>query len=139
MPLWEANAAWNSSKSCIHSSAKSWGWTSVLLNTKINGSFVLYRMLRAEVRIWYIPWNDARGCQKYFATKHKDSHSEKYISTYLQAYSIFDMKVAGAVVRGVSIMYAITVGRDDATASVMMTPDADQVKISICPGVSSIT
>jgi len=49
------------------------------------------------------------------------------------------MKVAGAVVRGVSIIYATTVGREDATASVMMAPDADQVNISICPGVSRIT
>ena len=59
--------------------------------------------------------------------------------TYLHAYSIFDMKVAGAVVLGVSMIYATTVGRDDATASVMIAPDADQVKISICPGVSRIT
>lgn len=56
--------------------------------------------------------------------------------TYLQAYSIFDIKVAGAVVLGVSIIYATTAGRDDATASVMIAPEADQVKISICPGVS---
>lgn len=49
------------------------------------------------------------------------------------------MKVAGAVVRGVSIIYATTVGREDAIASVMMAPEADQVKISICPGVSKIT
>lgn len=49
------------------------------------------------------------------------------------------MKVAGAVVRGVSIIYATTVGIEDATASVMMAPEADQVKISICPGVSRIT
>ena len=49
------------------------------------------------------------------------------------------MKVAGAVVRGVSIMYATTVGRDEATASVIMAPDADQVNISICPGVSITT
>ena len=46
------------------------------------------------------------------------------------------MKVAGAVVRGVSIMYATTVGNEEATASVIMAPDADQVNISICPGVS---
>ena len=46
------------------------------------------------------------------------------------------MNVAGAVVRGVSIMYATTVGKVEATASVMMAPDADQVNISICPGVS---
>ena len=49
------------------------------------------------------------------------------------------MNVAGAVDLGVSIIYATTVGNDDATASVIMAPDADQVKISICPGVSSIT
>jgi len=49
------------------------------------------------------------------------------------------MKVAGAVVLGVSMIYAITVGSEDATASIMMAPEADQVKISICPGVSSIT
>ena len=42
---WEASAVWNASKSCIHSTAKSWGWTSVLLKTRINGSLVLYRML----------------------------------------------------------------------------------------------
>ena len=42
---WEASAIWNASKSCIHSTAKSWGCTSVLLKTRINGSLVLYRML----------------------------------------------------------------------------------------------
>lgn len=52
---------------------------------------------------------------------------------------MLDINVAGAVVRGVSMMYATTVGKEDATASVMMAPEADQVKISICPGVSSIT
>ena len=57
----------------------------------------------------------------------------------LQAYRIFDINVAGAVVRGVSIMYATTVGKEDATASVMIAPDADQVNISICPGVSRMT
>jgi hypothetical protein len=41
------------------------------------------------------------------------------------------IKVAGAVVRGVSMMYAMTVGMEDAIASVMIDPDADQVKISI--------
>ncbi len=49
------------------------------------------------------------------------------------------MKVAGAVVRGVSMMYAITVGNEAAIASVMIVPEADQVKISIWPGVSKIT
>ena len=44
---------------------------------------------------------------------------------------MLDMKVAGAVVRGVSMMYATTVGNVDATASVMIAPEADQVKISI--------
>jgi hypothetical protein len=41
------------------------------------------------------------------------------------------IKVAGAVVLGVSMMYAMTVGMEDAIASVMIDPDADQVKISI--------
>lgn len=41
------------------------------------------------------------------------------------------MKVAGAVVRGVSMIYATTVGNEEATASVMIEPDADHVKISI--------
>jgi hypothetical protein len=41
------------------------------------------------------------------------------------------INVAGAVVRGVSMMYATTVGMDDAMASVMIAPEADQVKISI--------
>lgn len=52
---------------------------------------------------------------------------------------MFDIKVAGAVVRGVSMIYATTVGKEDATASVIIAPEADQVNISICPGVSSIT
>jgi hypothetical protein len=46
------------------------------------------------------------------------------------------MKVAGAVVRGVSMMYATTVGKELEIASVMIAPDADQVNISIWPGVS---
>ena len=41
------------------------------------------------------------------------------------------MKVAGATVRGVSTIYARTVGSAEATASVMIAPEADQVKISI--------
>ena len=44
---------------------------------------------------------------------------------------MFDMNVAGDVVRGVSMMYATRVGSEEATASVMIAPDADQVKISI--------
>lgn len=47
------------------------------------------------------------------------------------------IKVAGELVRGVSMMYATTVGRAEAIASVMIAPEADQVKISICPGVST--
>lgn len=35
-------------------------------------------------------------------------------------------------------MNAIMVGKPDANASVIMAPEADQVKISICPGVSTI-
>lgn len=49
------------------------------------------------------------------------------------------MKVAGAVVRGVSMIYATTVGNEEATASVIIAPDADHVKISIWPGVSIMT
>ena len=49
------------------------------------------------------------------------------------------MNVAGLSVLGASIMYATTVGKEDAIASVTIAPDADQVKISIWPGVSSIT
>lgn len=49
------------------------------------------------------------------------------------------MNVAGAAVLGVSMTYATTVGNDEATASVMIAPEADQVNISICPGVSNIT
>lgn len=49
------------------------------------------------------------------------------------------MNVAGLVVRGVSMMYATTVGSVEAMASVMIAPEADQVKISICPGVSTKT
>lgn len=49
------------------------------------------------------------------------------------------INVAGDVVRGVSITYATQVGRVDAIASVMIAPDADHVKISICPGVSTST
>jgi len=52
---------------------------------------------------------------------------------------MLDMKVAGAVVRGVSMMYATTVGKDAATASVIIAPEADHVKISIWPGVSRMT
>lgn len=44
---------------------------------------------------------------------------------------MLDMKVAGAIVRGVSMMYATTVGKEDAMASVIIAPEADQVKISI--------
>lgn len=57
---------------------------------------------------------------------------------YLHAYNILLINVAGALVRGVSTIYANTVGKDEATASVMIAPDADQVKISICPGVSKM-
>jgi len=39
--------------------------------------------------------------------------------------------------RGVSTTKARTVGKDVARADVMMDPDADHVKASICPGVST--
>ena len=42
------------------------------------------------------------------------------------------IKVAGEVVRGVSMMYATTVGmHDESNEVVMSVPEADQVKISI--------
>lgn len=42
-----------------------------------------------------------------------------------------------AAQRGVSTTNARTVGNDDASAAVMMEPDADHVKASIWPGVST--
>lgn len=56
----------------------------------------------------------------------------------LQAYSILDMKVTGFVLLAESIMYTTTVANEDASASVMMAPDADQVNTSIWPGVSKM-
>jgi hypothetical protein len=52
---------------------------------------------------------------------------------------MLEQNVEGLVVRGVSTTYAITVGYVLAKESVMIAPDADQVKISICPGVSNKT
>ena len=49
------------------------------------------------------------------------------------------MKVCGCVERGVSMTNNTIVGNVDAKASVMICPEADQVKISICPGVSATT
>ena len=53
--------------------------------------------------------------------------------------SMLLMKVCGCAHLGVSMMKAIIVGKPEAKASVMMAPDADHVKISIWPGVSTIT
>lgn len=61
---------------------------------------------------------------------------QRSYGTHEQAYNILLINVTGAIVLGVSITYATTVGRDEAIASVMIDPEADQVKISICPGVS---
>lgn len=49
------------------------------------------------------------------------------------------MNVAGLTQRGVSTMYVTVVGYLDANASVMMVPDALQLKTSIWPGVSTKT
>ena len=49
----------------------------------------------------------------------------------LQAYNMLDMKVTGLVHREVSMMYTMTVGMLRASDSVMIAPDADQVKTSI--------
>lgn len=47
------------------------------------------------------------------------------------AYNMFDMNVVGDFERGTSITYTTIVGNDVANASVMIVPDADQVKTSI--------
>lgn len=52
--------------------------------------------------------------------------------------SMLLMKVCGWLQRGVSITNNTTVGNVLANASVIIWPEADQVKISICPGVSAI-
>lgn len=57
-------------------------------------------------------------------------------STHEQAYNMLLMNVLGDVVLGVSITYATQVGMELAMDSVMIDPEADQVKISIWPGVS---
>ena len=54
-------------------------------------------------------------------------------------WSILLMKVCGCAHLGVSMMNAIMVGKPDAKASVIMAPEADQVNISIWPGVSTMT
>ena len=51
---------------------------------------------------------------------------------------MLDMNDTGLVHRAVSIMYTTTVAQVDARASVMIAPEADQVKTSICPGVSKM-
>lgn len=43
------------------------------------------------------------------------------------------MNVLVEAVRGVSMMYAMTVGKEDARDSRRICPDADQTKTSICP------
>ena len=48
------------------------------------------------------------------------------------------MNVIGLVLRAVSTTYTTTVGNVDAKVSVIIEPEADQVKTSICPGVSKI-
>ena len=51
---------------------------------------------------------------------------------------MFDINVTGLVLLAVSIIYTTIVANDDASASVIMVPDADQVNTSIWPGVSNI-
>ena len=96
-------------------------------------------MLRAVVSLYKLDEGIQEGSKNISSSNYEKNYRGRQIVTYLQAYNILDMNVAGAVVRGVSIIYATTVGRDDATASVMIAPEADHVKISICPGVSKIT
>jgi hypothetical protein len=49
----------------------------------------------------------------------------------LQAYSMLLIKVLVDAVRGVSIIYAMTVGKEEARDSSMMVPLADQTNTSI--------
>lgn len=51
---------------------------------------------------------------------------------------MFDMNVVGDDDRGVSTIYARTVGYEEANASRRICPDTDHKKTSICPGVSTI-
>jgi len=62
---------------------------------------------------------------------------EPFPRARLRTCSMLLMKVCGCAQRGVSTTKATMVGKADASASVMIAPDADQVKISICPGVSA--
>lgn len=57
----------------------------------------------------------------------------------LTACSMLAMNDCGAAARGVSRTYSTTVGKLDASSSVTSWPLADQVKISIWPGVSTMT
>lgn len=54
----------------------------------------------------------------------------------LQAYNMLDINVTGLTERTVSITYTTIVGKEVASDSVMMLPEADQVNASIWPGVS---
>jgi hypothetical protein len=49
---------------------------------------------------------------------------------------MLDMKVDVEEVLGVSMIYAMTVGKEEANDSKRMLPEADHTKTSICPGVS---
>lgn len=60
-------------------------------------------------------------------------------NTTMRTWSILLMNVWGWAHLGVSIMNAIIVGKPEAKASVIMAPEADHVKISIWPGVSTMT
>lgn len=55
-----------------------------------------------------------------------------------QAYNMFDMNVTGETLRTVSITYTTTVGRDEASASETIVPDADHVNTSIWPEVRKL-
>lgn len=55
----------------------------------------------------------------------------------LHAWSMLLMKTWGALQLAVSTTKATTVRKVEARDSAKMVPDADQVKISICPAVST--
>jgi hypothetical protein len=86
----------------------------------MKGSLVLYRMLKER-------GNHSISCRSILLGWNHQTGNP----TYEQAYNMLLMNVLGEVVRGVSMTYATTVGMLEAIDSVIIDPEADQVKISI--------
>lgn len=68
-----------------------------------------------------VKWSDTSTIQPHYKPKR----------TYAPTWSMLLMNVCGAVHRGVSSTKTMAVGSTVAKASVIMAPEADQVKISI--------